>query len=71
MKKNTPTVTFTLSLEEANKIFKALSNLPFGEVYELIGKLNDQANEQLAKEEKPSRNFIRDASGNIDKLVNN
>jgi hypothetical protein len=71
MKNNNPTVTFNLSLDEANKIFKALSNLPFAEVYELIGKLNDQANQQLSMEEKPSQTFIRDASRNIDKLVNN
>lgn len=40
-------LTLTVSVEEANKIFKALGNLPFVEVYELIGKLNEQANSQL------------------------
>jgi hypothetical protein len=43
------TIKFSLTLEEANKIFKALGKEPFNEVYELIGKLNEQANEQLAK----------------------
>jgi hypothetical protein len=42
-----PKVTFELSLEEANLIFKALGKLPFEEVYELIGKMNEQANHQL------------------------
>lgn len=41
---------FNVSLEEANKIFKALGKEPFNEVYELIGKLNQQANEQLSKD---------------------
>ncbi|HEY8402139.1 MAG TPA: hypothetical protein VIK89_12810 [Cytophagaceae bacterium] len=41
-------ITFNVTLEEANKIFKALGNLPFVEVYELIGKLNEQANHQLS-----------------------
>jgi hypothetical protein len=44
-------VTFTVTLEEANLIFKALGKQPFEAVYELIGKLNDQANVQL----KPSK----------------
>ncbi|WP_162441252.1 hypothetical protein [Rhodocytophaga rosea] len=42
-------VTFTVSIEEASTIFKALGKLPFAEVYELIGKLNEQANEQLSQ----------------------
>jgi hypothetical protein len=41
---------FSLTIEEANKIFKALGKEPFNEVYELIGKLNEQANEQLSKD---------------------
>jgi hypothetical protein len=41
-----------ISLEEANLILKALGNLPFSQVYELIGKINEQANEQLKKEKK-------------------
>jgi hypothetical protein len=40
-------VNFQVSIEEANLIFKALGKLPFAEVYELIGKLNEQANAQL------------------------
>jgi hypothetical protein len=40
-------VSFHLSLDEANILFRALGKLPFEEVYELIGKMNDQANRQL------------------------
>jgi hypothetical protein len=42
-------ITFTVSIEEASTLFKALGKLPFVEVYELIGKLNEQANEQLTQ----------------------
>ena len=40
-------VTFTVTVKEANMIFKALSKFPFEEVFELIGKLNEQSNQQL------------------------
>ena len=43
-------LTFTLTLEEANTIVKALGKLPFEEVNNLVGKLNTQATPQL----KPS-----------------
>lgn len=41
-------IVFTVTLEQANKIFKGLGKLPFEEVYELIGILNEQANQQFA-----------------------
>jgi hypothetical protein len=51
---------FSITLDEANKIFKALGKEPFNEVYELIGKLNEQANEQLSKESfKVTRNNLQ------------
>ena len=59
---------FTLSLEEANKIFKALGKEPFNEVYELIGKLNEQANEQLSKESfKVTRNNLQKEETDLSK----
>ena len=36
-----------LTLEEVNLILKALGQQPFVEVYELIGSINAQANQQL------------------------
>jgi hypothetical protein len=50
----TPEVVFSVTLEEANTIFKALGSLPFSEVYELIGKLNEQANQQLTDRSFPT-----------------
>jgi hypothetical protein len=41
------TVTFTMTIDEANVIFKALGKMPFDQVYTLIGKMNEQANQQL------------------------
>lgn len=52
MEKNTIHVQLNITLEEANLIFKALGTLPFSEVYELIGKLNEQANQQLQNNKK-------------------
>lgn len=46
-KENDITVSWELTLEEANLILKSLSLQPFKDVYELIGKLNHQANHQL------------------------
>lgn len=42
------TVTFTVSIDEANLLFKSLGRMPFEQVYELIGKMNEQANAQLS-----------------------
>jgi hypothetical protein len=41
-------LNFKITIDEANLIFKALGRMPFSEVYSLIGKMNAQANEQLA-----------------------
>lgn len=49
-------VQFTITLKDANLILKALGKLPFEEVYELIGKLNVQANKQLEQNAKNSNN---------------
>ncbi|MEO1654553.1 MAG: hypothetical protein AAFU64_13490 [Bacteroidota bacterium] len=49
-------IVFELDLKEANLIFKALGRLPFEEVYELIGNLNQQANQQLSP--KVNRNHF-------------
>ncbi|MBK8722511.1 MAG: hypothetical protein IPL95_09650 [Saprospiraceae bacterium] len=36
-----------LTLEEINLIFKVLGERPFNEVFELIGTINEQVNEQI------------------------
>jgi hypothetical protein len=35
------------SLEDINIILKALSEMPFKDVYDVIGKINFQTNEQM------------------------
>ncbi|BDD06433.1 hypothetical protein [Aureibacter tunicatorum] len=58
-------ITLNVSIDEANTIFKALGKLPFEEVYELIGKLNEQANEQTSQPEESILNSISyDVNGN-------
>lgn len=43
-------LTLHLSLDEIQVVFKALGFQPFHEVYEIIGKINAQVNEQLAQQ---------------------
>lgn len=41
-------VTLTITLEEANLILDGLGGMPFSKVYQLIGKIQQQANHQLS-----------------------
>ncbi|WP_165941961.1 hypothetical protein [Cardinium endosymbiont of Culicoides punctatus] len=49
MKPNT--IDLKLDIAEVNIIIKALSERPFREVYELIGKIHAQSSNQLKSEE--------------------
>lgn len=40
-------ITLQLDINEVNVLIKALSERPFREVYELIGKIHGQSNTQL------------------------
>lgn len=42
-------ITLTLTIEETNMIIKSLAKEPFKEVFELIGKINEQADDQIKK----------------------
>ena len=42
-------INLSLTLEETNLIIKALAKEPFQEVFELIGKINEQADDQIKK----------------------
>lgn len=61
-------IEFHVTLEEANLIFKSLGNLPFKDVYELIGKLNEQANLQL-KKRNSTNSFMEASDISIDDLI--
>jgi hypothetical protein len=41
-----------ITLDEANLILEALGNLPFVKVYALIGKIQEQAGQQLNPEDQ-------------------
>ena len=45
---NQDTLKLKLTIDEVNKILNALGNLPFSEVFELIGKIQQQASEQIS-----------------------
>ncbi len=46
-------LTLQISIDEANIILEALGNMPFAKVYELIGKIQDQAGRQLREGSSP------------------
>jgi hypothetical protein len=52
MEESTQPIILQLSLEEVNLILKSLGGLPFRDVYDLIGKINEQATRQLNAEGK-------------------
>lgn len=43
-------INLKVSIDEANIILEALGGLPFSKVYALIGKIQEQAGQQLASE---------------------
>jgi len=45
------TIAFELTIDEANLILEALGQLPFAKVYALIGKVQEQARQQLDGQE--------------------
>jgi hypothetical protein len=40
-------VQLTLTIEEANKVLEALSQMPFVHVHQLIGKIHESAKNQI------------------------
>ena len=46
-------IKISLAVEEANLILEALGQLPFARVYALIGKIQEQATQQLRPAEVP------------------
>ena len=56
MNKEKEPLKLLVRMNEAKLIFKALGKLPFEEVYELIGSLNAQINEQTSDENQNDNN---------------
>lgn len=42
-------IILSLEVDEVNLLLQALGERPFKEVYDLVGKINDQAYEQMVK----------------------
>ncbi len=46
-------INLQITIDEANLILEALGNQPFVKVYALIGKIQEQAGQQLNAEKSP------------------
>ncbi len=46
-------ITLHITIDEANLILESLGNLPFVKVYALIGKIQEQAGQQLGPKGSP------------------
>ncbi len=58
-------ITLELSLDEINLIFQALGERPFKEVFELMGKINEEVNRQMsANNSDDSADMLEDFSNN-------
>ncbi len=56
-----------LTTEEANLILEALGNLPFVKVYTLIGKIQEQARQQLSENDAPNADSLLDGRATASK----
>lgn len=50
MEEETKSLTIEFTIDEMNVILKALSKEPFKDVFQVIGKINDEASKQLETE---------------------
>lgn len=50
----TQEVKLTLSVGEVNQILDALGNIPYRQIYQLIGKIQRQAEDQLQPSANPN-----------------
>jgi hypothetical protein len=61
MQQTSKTITLNLSVEETNLILEGLGNMPFAKVYALVGKIQEQASEQLKQGAEPAESTGSDA----------
>jgi hypothetical protein len=60
-------IQLTLTIDEANKVLEALSQMPFAHVHQLIGKIHVSAKDQL---EERASDSIGDEGNKIKSIVN-
>ena len=64
-------ITLNLTIDEINVIIKALSERPFREVYELVGKIHAQSNSQIILNKAPaSKNRVEIDGSNSNQTIN-
>ena len=54
----TENINVTISVNEVNMVLNALGNLPYLDVFALIDKIKDQAEQQVAKQNGDSANEL-------------
>ncbi len=52
---NTQNIKLLLTLEEVNTLLTALGNLPYVQVFELVQKIQQQAAQQVTKDNKENK----------------
>lgn len=55
--------TVQLTLDEINLIFKSLGERPFHEVFELIGNINEQVNQQIKADQNQKHQIENEQPG--------
>ncbi|MDX1520683.1 MAG: hypothetical protein R3264_03570 [Anaerolineae bacterium] len=58
------TIQLNLELHEINRILEALGDQPYKEVFELIAKIQGQAQAQLAEASQPEKEISRTEESN-------
>lgn len=58
-------IKLELSFEEINLVLKGLGFLPFKDVFELVGKIHDQANEQFRAQQSNTQSTPRNFPDNF------
>ena len=56
-------LTLVLTVEEANIILDSLGNMPFRSVYQLVGKIQAQAGEQLGADSQANEIKVAPSNG--------
>jgi hypothetical protein len=58
-----PKITLTLTLPEINLVLEALGQLPYAQVYELVGTIQQQAKAQLGPSTVEDPRAVEEATG--------
>lgn len=63
MNNESKTVQLSLSVAEINLVLEGLGTQPFARVFQLVGKIQQQAERQLSGEAQPAQGALAQAPG--------